>query len=200
MIEAALRQYQGASRRPSEIAFLLDYSGSMQGEGNEQMVASLGTLLIDDKARSFFLETASGDIFHVIPFNSQAGSVVTATGASKDELAGLYDYIRRIGPDGGTNIYAAVASGLEALAQSGNKKTHSQMVLLLTDGVSDGEFRDLAPLLDPSPAKNVPVFSILFGDASEEQVKRIAEATAARVFDGRKGLGDAFRQARGYAN
>ncbi|WP_319528881.1 VWA domain-containing protein [uncultured Cohaesibacter sp.] len=200
VIEAALRQYQGASRRPSEIAFLLDYSGSMQGEGNEQMVESLGNLLIDDKARSFFLETTSGDIFHVIPFNSQAGNVVTATGASKDELAGLYDYIRRIGPDGGTNIYAAVASGLDALAKSGNKQTHSQMVLLLTDGVSDGEFRDIAPRLDPSPAKNVPVFSILFGDASEDQVKQIAEATAARVFDGRKGLVDAFRQARGYAN
>ena len=200
VIEAALRLYQGTSRRPSEIAFLLDYSGSMKGTGNSQMVESLANLFLDEKARSYFLETTSGDIFYVIPFNSGAGDAVSATGQSKEEMEGLYGYVERLQPDGGTDIYRAVAKGLTVLQNSGNGDTHSQMVLLLTDGVSDGKFNDVSGRFDPSPARNIPVFSILFGDASEDQVKELAEATAARVFDGRKGLVKAFRQARGYAN
>ncbi|WP_316858474.1 substrate-binding and VWA domain-containing protein [uncultured Cohaesibacter sp.] len=200
VIEAALRLYQGTSRRPSEIAFLLDYSGSMKGEGNEQMVSSLANLFLEEKARDFFLETTKGDIFYVIPFNGLAGEPVSATGASNEEMAALYDYVQRLLPDGGTNIYTAVSKGLSVLQNSGNGKTHSQMVLLLTDGVSDGDLADIQYLFDPSPARNIPVFSILFGDASEDQVKKLAELTAARVFDGRKGLVTAFRNARGYAN
>nr|WP_321454818.1 VWA domain-containing protein [uncultured Cohaesibacter sp.] len=201
VIEAALRLYQGTSRRPSEIVFLLDFSGSMKGEGNKQMIDSLSNLFLDEKARDFFLETTAKDIFHVIPFNSSAYGPYSATGESKEALKALYNTIVDMKPDGGTNIYEAVAQGIHLLKTSGQAESHSQMVLLLTDGVSDGSFNGLADkILNPDPAKNIPVFSILFGDASEDQVEQIAEATAARVFDGRKGLVDAFRQARGYAN
>jgi len=44
-----------------------------------------------------------------------------------------------------------------------------------------------------------PVFSILYGEASDEQLKQLAQATAGRVFDGRTdGLDKAFREAKGY--
>ena len=200
VIEAALRLYQGTSRRPSEIAFLLDYSGSMEGLGNQQMVESLANLFLEEKARTYFLETTRGDIFYVVPFNDRAFEPASATGESGEEMAALYQFITQLKPGGGTDIYRAVESGLQILERSGNKETHSQMVLLLTDGKSDGSFSAVSRRLDPSPVKNIPVFSILFGNASEEQVKQLAEVTAARVFDGRKGLVKAFRQARGYAN
>ena len=200
VIEAALRLYQGTSRRPSEIAFLLDYSGSMEGEGNSQMVESLANLFLQEKARTFFLEASVSDIFYVIPFNSLPGEAASASGGSGEEMQALYDYVAQLQPGGGTNIYAAVSRGLEVLANSGNRQTHSQMVLLLTDGKSDGDFSQVIYQIDASPADNVPIFSILFGQASEAQVNQLAKATAARVFDGRKGLVKAFRQARGYAN
>lgn len=201
VIEAALRLYQGSSRRPSEIAFLLDFSGSMQGDGNTQMITSLANLFVDEKARNFFLETTKDDVFYVLPFNSKAYGPYSASGDSKEGMQALYDEVADLQPGGGTNIYEAVAQGLNVLEKSDLGASHSQMVLLLTDGVSEGEFEALqSKMLNPDPAKNIPVFSILFGDASEEQVKQIADATAARVFDGRKGLVDAFRQARGYAN
>ena len=45
---------------------------------------------------------------------------------------------------------------------------------------------------------DVPVFSIMFGDADPEQLEELAEATNARVFDGREDLIDAFRKVKGY--
>ena len=45
---------------------------------------------------------------------------------------------------------------------------------------------------------DVPVFSILFGDAEEEQLDELAQLTNARVFDGREDLIGAFRSVKGY--
>jgi Ca-activated chloride channel family protein len=44
-----------------------------------------------------------------------------------------------------------------------------------------------------------PVFAIMYGQASDVQLKQIAAFTHGRVFDGRAGgLTQAFREARGY--
>ena len=67
----------------------------------------------------------------------------------------------------------------------------------MTDGRTDGgseqflsEWREVSP--------RVPVFGITFGDADATQLKSLAEATSARVFDGKADLAGAFRAARGY--
>ena len=44
----------------------------------------------------------------------------------------------------------------------------------------------------------VPVFSIMFGDADETQLEELAQYTNARVFDGRENLTEAFRSVKGY--
>jgi Ca-activated chloride channel family protein len=43
----------------------------------------------------------------------------------------------------------------------------------------------------------VPVYGILFGRASEDQLVQMAEATSGRVFDGRDDLIGALRDAKG---
>ena len=45
---------------------------------------------------------------------------------------------------------------------------------------------------------DVPVFSIMFGDADPTQLEELAELTHARVFDGREDLIGAFRSVKGY--
>ncbi|RED45808.1 substrate-binding domain-containing protein [Aestuariispira insulae] len=200
VIEAALRVYQGETRRPSEIVFLLDYSGSMTGDGNHQLVEALSNLLLEVKSKTFFLETTADDIFYAVPFNDSPLAIWKATGNSATSLEQMFRQIEEYKPNGGTDIYAASARGLTILNESGHGDTHSQMILLLTDGQSQGAPSMVLERLSPDPAANKPIFSILFGQASETQVEQLAKASAARVFDGRKGLVDAFRNARGYAN
>ena len=45
---------------------------------------------------------------------------------------------------------------------------------------------------------DIPVFSIMFGDADETQLEELARLTNARVFDGRENLTEAFRSVKGY--
>jgi Ca-activated chloride channel family protein len=45
---------------------------------------------------------------------------------------------------------------------------------------------------------DVPVFSVMFGEANQAQLKGLAELTRARVFDGKTDLVRAFKNAKGY--
>ena len=67
----------------------------------------------------------------------------------------------------------------------------------MTDGMSGGSF-DAFMEQYQELGEDVPVFSIMFGDADSEQLEELAAATNARVFDGREDLIDAFRKVKGY--
>ena len=45
---------------------------------------------------------------------------------------------------------------------------------------------------------DIPIFSILYGDADDDQLQELAEYSHARVFDGRKDLTSAFKSVKGY--
>ena len=68
----------------------------------------------------------------------------------------------------------------------------------MTDGASNSG--SLAQLRSSYNAikKDIPIYSIMFGDASSYQLEGIAELTNAKVFDGRTNLLEAFKQVRGY--
>ena len=68
----------------------------------------------------------------------------------------------------------------------------------MTDGASNtGSLRELERTYK-SIGKDIPIFSIMFGDASSYQLEGIAELSNAKVFDGRTNLLEAFKQVRGY--
>ena len=69
----------------------------------------------------------------------------------------------------------------------------------MTDGQSNGEmtFEDFKEAYDEA-GMDVPVFSIMFGDSSEEQLEELAGYTNGRVFDGTEDLIGAFRSVKGY--
>ena len=46
--------------------------------------------------------------------------------------------------------------------------------------------------------RDIPVYSILFGEAKERDMKSLAEGMAGKLFDGRKDMAKAFREAKGY--
>ena len=64
----------------------------------------------------------------------------------------------------------------------------------------DGLRQSFSQLADAyaSLGSQVPIFSIMFGDADESQLESLAEFSNARVFDGREDLVGAFRSVKGY--
>ena len=68
----------------------------------------------------------------------------------------------------------------------------------MTDGEANiGSFKDVEKVYK-SNKYNIPIYSITFGSASEEQLEELAELTNAKVFDGRTDLLRAFKEVRGY--
>ena len=72
VIDSALNVYQTALRKPSWAIWVVDYSGSMSGEGKNGVVKGLNTALDPDQAKKSYIEPASGDVNILIPFETEA--------------------------------------------------------------------------------------------------------------------------------
>ena len=190
-----LNLYQTDFKKPSLTVYCLDYSGSMSGEGNEQLVSAMEQLLIQENARKNFLQASENEVNILIPFEGQVINAYTARG-NGSELEALYDKVRDQEVGGGTDMYAAAVRGINMLKEY-DLSQYTPAIILLTDGQSAGSISDFESAYQSLDAE-VPVFSIMFGDADETQLEMLAQYTNARVFDGRENLTEAFRSVKGY--
>ena len=190
-----LNLYQTELRKPSLSVYCLDYSGSMSGRGNRQLVEAMEQLLIQENAAKNFLQASQDEVNILIPFNSEPIDVFMAAG-NGSELEGLYERVEEQTPGGGANMYSAIVEGLDLL-YSFDLSDYTPAIILLTDGQSGGSIDDIEPYYSDLGV-SIPIFSIMFGDADESQLEELAEYSNARVFDGRENLTEAFRSVKGY--
>ena len=197
VIMEALTLYQTALRKPSFTVYLLDYSGSMEGGGSRDLKSAMEALLDPDQASRYLLQTSAQDITIVIPFNGGVIDQWRVDGNDPASLRALLQNITDLDTKGGTNIYDPVIAALDVM--EGSLDGYAPAIILMTDGQSnEGHLGDVEARLTRSTSETIPIYPILFGQASDEQVTALADATSGRVFDGRTGLIDAFRQAKGY--
>lgn len=195
IIEKALELYQTELRKPIYTIFALDYSGSMSSLGYEQLCNAMQYILTPEKASKDLLQYTSKDKISVIPFSTSVIDVWNAAdGSQTREL--LYN-ILNLKPSGSTNIYD---TGIRALQQIVDEdfNTYNVSVILMTDGLSNmGSYEQFEDAYTTRNA-DVPFYSIMFGDAFEDELQDIADLTNAKVFDGRSSLLEAFKEVRGY--
>jgi Ca-activated chloride channel family protein len=197
VIMEALTLYQTVLRKPSFTVYLLDYSGSMDGDAAEDLEAAMTALLDPAESARYLLQPSAQDVTIVIPFNDGIIDQWRVEGNDPDKLLDLLSHITALDAGGGTNIYKPVIAALDALDTS--LDGYAPAIILMTDGQSqDGSFGDVEGRLELASGQQIPIYPILFGDTDEEQVTVLAEATSGRVFDGRTDLIAAFRQAKGY--
>lgn len=194
----ALNLYQTSFRKPSLNVYCLDYSGSMTGEGNQQLLAAMEQLLIQNNAEKNLLQAQDQEINIIITFDSDVLNVYRCDGADPDALAQLYETLREEPIGGGTDMYAAALEALNQICAVENLDAYSPAVILMTDGESGTYSQERFLEEYQTSAEGIPIFSILFGDANPEQLDVLAERSNARVFDGTKDLVAAFRSVKGY--
>lgn len=198
VVREALNLYQTSFRKPSYTVFVLDYSFSMEGAGREGLEAAMRTLLDQEEARRSLLQASPNDVNVVIPFDGAARPAFTAEGDDPAALSGLLDQIEQTELGSGTNIYDPVAEAFRVF-DADTYEGSFPAVILMTDGEANvGSFASLEEQLAGLGITDVPVYGILFGAASEQQVTEITELTGGRVFDGTENLIGAFRTAKGY--
>ena len=195
VIKKSLGIYQTELRKPIHTVFCLDYSGSMYGEGNNQLTKAMEYILNEEEASKNLLQFSSKDKITIIPFNHNIlGTYTTENGVDTKDLI---NKITSTSVSGGTDIYLPAMKGLEVLSQE-DLETYNVSVVLMTDGASNYNRIDELTRLYRQTENDIPIFSIMFGDAEEEQLQDIADLTNAKIFDGKTNLLEAFKQVRGY--
>ncbi|MER5381008.1 VWA domain-containing protein [Streptomyces sp. NPDC002688] len=189
-----LDSYENKLRRPSRTVYVLDTSGSMDGDRLDRLKQALGDLTGDFRDR---------EEVTFMPFGSEVKSVRTHVVRPENPKAGL-DAIREdtraLSADGDTAIYTSLEKAYEHLGA--DEDTFTSIVLMTdgenTRGAGPSDFDAFYSRL-PGGQRRIPVFPILFGDSDRGELQHIADLTGGRLFDARKGsLDGAFEEIRGY--
>jgi Ca-activated chloride channel homolog len=198
VLREALDLYQaGGLRKPSATIYALDCSGSMEGKGISQLKQAMTLLLDPVQSKKIMIQPSARDIHIIVPFDAEPREKIVRTGNDPQTLKELLGNVQRLRAGGGTDIYAAVIGGLRELKKLGPMDGYFPAVILMTDGQSDGSIESLRLALQ-AQGYDVPVYSITFGEADERQLQDIARLSGGQVFDGRKDMAKAFREAKGY--
>ncbi|MDE0342339.1 MAG: VIT domain-containing protein [Deltaproteobacteria bacterium] len=135
-------------RRPMEMVFVVDCSGSMDGRPLEQAKAAIGAALT---------RLNPGDTFQIIRFSddaSQFGAVPVR--ANRRNLAAARRYLARLDADGGTWMLEGVKTALDFP----HDPARFRFVAFLTDGYIDYEKEILAAILQRLGASRIFSFGI----------------------------------------
>ena len=194
IIQKALSLYQTELRKPVHTVFCLDYSGSMKGDGYKQLTSAMEYILTD-KSQKDLLQFTEKDKITIIPFSTYV--IDTWSTINNHNMQSLLSNVLNLTPSGSTNIYDTLIEALNVL-ENENTDNYNLSVILMTDGLSNmGNYKELRNRYSLS-TKEIPIYSIMFGTAFEEELKDIAELTNGKVFDGKKDLLKAFKEVRGY--
>ena len=203
VIQEALRLYQTELRKPSLTIWVLDVSGSMQGEPIEQLKDAMTLLLDPEKAAINLLQPSARDITVIVPFNIRTGDPLIVEGSDPAKLDKALAYVKRLRAGGGTDLYGAIVKAMEALEpynEDGTLFDYLPAIVAMTDGASETNNRAL--MLDIMGrngfGKDIPIHAIAFGDADEAQLKELNDATIGRLFTAGDDLAGALRKAKGY--
>lgn len=194
VITKALNLYIEEFRKPTHVVFCLDYSGSMLGDGIDELVDAMEYILDYKQASLDNLQFSKKDKITIITFNTRVTNIWRVDNGKETEE--LINKIKKYKPNGSTALYDAIIEGLDILNKESDDYTKT--VITMTDGeVNVGSFKKLQTKYN-SLKKGIPVYSITFGSAIESQLEEIALLTNSKVFDGKTGLLQAFKEVRGY--
>ena len=176
----ALLQLWKTQKKHSNIALVLDTSGSMGEEGKMQN-AKVG-------ARQLVQLLDDGDTFSFLPFSSElhwSGQDVSVKSGRQQML----QQVDSLFAGGGTALYDSIDGAYQHIAAAKNTDSKIQAVVVLTDGEDTESKMKLNELMERirynGETRAIHVFTIAYGrDAKKNILQQIADATQAKFYEG----------------
>lgn len=208
-IDGLITAYLDEVRRPATAVFVLDVSGSMEGERLDQLKSAMKALTGTDtsltgkfarfRAREdVTIITFSGDVIDTREFT------IDDTNPDGPDMTAIRDYIDGLQVYESTAIYTALERAYsEVSTRQATDPDRLYSVVLMTDGenndgVEPDQFKDDYGTF-PEAVRAVHTYSILFGEANQDAMRDIATLTGGTTFDATKtSLLTIFKQIRGY--
>jgi len=211
LISALLDTFLADVRIPGSSRYVLDLSGSMYGERINGLKKAMLMLASPASAGSErYARFQNREEVGIITFSTHtAPTVLFPMGSTPDQnaktRAAITQFVNPLEADGQTAIYSSVRQALEELGdeRARNKEKRYYTVVLMTDGENnEGLNRDQFEEWYRGAGANVhgiPVFPILFGEGSPDDLRSLADVTGGRMFDSRSSaLAAVFKEIRGY--
>jgi Ca-activated chloride channel family protein len=209
VVDALLTSYFDKLRRPSRTIYVLDTSGSMaQDDRIGELHRSLASLAgADPSLTGQYRRFRGREQVTLLPFSTAPSAPETFTVAEDNpgpDRQRIADAAAGLEPAGDTAIYDSLqAAYLIAEQQIAADPDRFTSIVLMTDGenTSGTDFRGFATWAGVRPAavRDVPVFCVLFGESSVEEMEEVARLTGGRTFDARTApLAEIFQEIRGY--
>ncbi len=194
VVDAILQGFLNSYSRPASSYFVIDVSGSMQGERINQAKDALNDLISRDSAGSGRFSTfRAREHIEIMPFSdhtleNQIYDLTQDAEKNREVLNRIGQQVNQLLPDGGTAIFSSVAKiypDAQAVLAKGERTVS---IVLLTDGQNTHGMGLTAfkEFVAKQGEPRVPVFAILYGDAKQTEMQELAESTGGRVFDARK--------------
>ncbi|MCP2245558.1 substrate-binding domain-containing protein [Lentzea aerocolonigenes] len=207
-VDGLITTYFDQLRRPSRTLYVLDTSGSMQGDRIEGLRQALvGLTGADQSLAGKFNRFHGREQVTLLPFNNSALPPLKYE-VPADDPRPVLDQIRTtatsLDAGGGTAIYSSLRGGYDVLrAQIDADPDRFTSVVLMTDGENTGseDFDDFQRFHAglPQHLKDIPIFPVLFGESATAEMDQVAKMSGGKVFDARsRSLSDAFKEIRGY--
>jgi Ca-activated chloride channel family protein len=175
----------------------------MGGAPIDQLKQAMGLLLDKKSAAINLLQPSRRDITIIIPFSDQIGKPIIVKGSADADLAAALAKVNQLEAGGGTDLYGALATALQALQpykDDGTLFTYLPAIVAMTDGASDMVNFDYFTSVKAQSGfgADVPIHAIAFGDPDMNQLTALTTGSIGRLFTAGTDLAGALRQAKGY--
>ncbi|MFZ6638841.1 substrate-binding domain-containing protein [Undibacterium sp. TC4M20W] len=210
VVDAILSAFDNHLRLPTDSTFVLDTSGSMQGARiTDLKTAMQGLSGADASISGRFARFRNRERILILPFSNEVGNaeLFEMGNAEKDNqatLSALSSHVQSLRANGGTAIFSATR---EAYAKAVERKradpARFYSIIVMTDGINNNginynEFEGWYKAL-PDNEKGIKIFTVLFGEAAPDELKKLSDLSGGRMFDSRKAsLQSIFKEIRGY--
>ncbi|WP_432483139.1 vWA domain-containing protein [Kineococcus esterisolvens] len=214
-VRALLSAFQSEIKKPSDVVFAIDTSGSMDGERLVQLQAALTALAVPDggaggAAGDGLLTFQPRENVHYVEFADAVksrGTLAVDPADRAGSLARIRGWAASLRARGGTAIHDSLRVAYEeALAVAEADPGRFVSVTLFTDGenTDGGSLADFRAWYGEQaaagrPIGSVPTFVVVFGEADPAQMAEVAALTGGEAFTaGGQDLADVFEEIRGY--
>jgi Ca-activated chloride channel family protein len=209
VIDTLLFAYLDQIRPPSHTYFVIDVSGSMDGDRLNSVKKTFDNLTgADQTITGRFARLREREQITIIPFNGAVVDDRTFTindvSAKSTDLATVRKYVDSLQANDGTAIYDGLIHAYKDAASARNAEPDRfYSVVLMTDGENNSG-NDASGFQrfynsEPAAVKAIPTFPIIFGEASPQALTDIANLTGGQAFDSRNvSLPSVFKVIRGY--
>lgn len=208
-VQTLISTYLGEIKKPSQMVFTIDTSGSMQGDRIDDLKAALKTMTSSGNQDSFVTFQNRETVEYVDwASNIKSTKKFNFTKENRDsELDSATNYIDNLNADGGTAMYDALKrSYQDALKFKAANPDNFVSVVLFTDGETNqgSNYQQFVDWFNKSKSSDsgiqtIPAFVVQFGESNTTELDGIAKLTQGKTFDANStGLVAAFKEIRGY--